>query len=346
MRKFLRTPLLASALLLLTLSSGCMHELDKLKGAPPPQPQGLEVLGVDGAVRISWDAPAINVAHDLYFTPEGGEEDIIENITNPYIHQGLTNGVLYTYQLVARNSVGESPRTPPLSAMPVVFTWQEPWTVVVTGGNFPLCKEDGATDQCLMISETPNNWYTSRWHSGPKLNAALEQPLTYLKLFKNFDMTVGDTTYTMGGSNGLNMRVENLQPAFVEVRDLNIPVTAFSDLFIRAHETVLTDSLAYTYIEIAPTTFVSGNTCLGRKVRYILATGSDQAVASIPPEAGLKIVELGKIGNFFRHNIFADLDCADSAYAIGTLRLGIEGAASDNNWARFDTIGLIGPPLT
>ncbi|MFQ5487651.1 MAG: fibronectin type III domain-containing protein [Gammaproteobacteria bacterium] len=345
MRKFLRNSLLTGALLLLTLSSGCMHELNKLKGSPPPQPQGLKLLGVDNGVLVSWDAPEINVAHDLYFTPEGGEEDIVENITNPYIHQGLTNGVLYTYQLVARNSVGKSPRTPPLSVMPVAFTWQEPWGAPVVGGNFPLCKEDGATDQCLVISNN-SNWYTSRWHSGPKLNAALDQPLTYIKLFKNFDMTANGTTYTMAGSNGLNMTVENLQPAFLEVRNLNIPVTAFTDLFIRAHEAILTDNLAYTYIEIAPTTFVSGSTCLGRKVRYILATGSDQAVASIPAEAGLKIVELGKISEFFRHNIFADLDCADSAYAIGTLRLGIEGAVSDNNWARFDTVGLIGPPLT
>ncbi len=346
MRKFLRPTLFLGAFLLLTLSSGCMHELDKLQGSPPPAPTGLKVLGVDASVQISWDAPEINVPHDLYFTPEGGTEDVVENIPNPYLHQGLTNGVLYTYQLVARNSVGESPRTPPVSAMPVVFNWQEPWGVLVTGGNFPLCKDDGATDQCLMTSEAPNNWYASRWHNGPQQNAALNQPLTYVKLFKNFAMTVGDTTYTMAGSDGLNMTVESLQPSFMEIRDLNVPVTAYSDLFIRDQEAVLTDSLAYTYIEIAPTTFVAGDTCLGRKVRYILATGSDQAVANIPAEAGLKIVELGNVGEFFRHNILADLDCADSAYAIGKLRLGIEGVSSDNNWARFNSIGLIGPPLT
>lgn len=346
MRKYQRKVLYTAILLLLTLSGGCKYQLDKLEGNPPPTPQGLTLQGIDKAIQIAWDAPAINVPHDLYFTPEGGEESIIENISNPYIHQGLTNGLLYTYQLVARNNVGASSRTSAQTVMPVVFTWQEAWPTLVVGGNFPLCKDDGATEQCLMITETPNNWYTGRWHSGPNLNAALDQPLTYIKIFKNFDMIVGNTTYTMQDNKGVNMTVENLQPSFLEDRELNIPVTAYSELFIRAHEAVLTDSLAYSYVEIAPTTFVSGDTCLGKKVRYVLATGSDQAIANIPADPDIKIIELNVAGNFFRHNMFADLDCADSAYAIGTVRMGIEGFTSDNNWARFDTIAFIGPPLT
>ncbi len=344
MKNPLTTALLAT--LLAVLLGGCFHELNKEKGKPPPPPTGLEALGLDSSVRLSWDVPAINVPHDLYFTPEGGKEEVIENVTNPYIHQGLTNGILYTYQLVARNRVGISTRTPPVTVMPVVFNWQEAWTVRVTNGNFPLCKDDGTHDECLMISTGGSNWFTSRFHAGPNADTGVDAPLTYIKIFQNFDMTANGITYTMQDNNGLNLAVENLKPSYVEIRDLNIPVTAYTELFLRAHEAVLTDTTSYTYLEIGPTTFVDGDACLGRRVRYVLGTGSAQAVPAIPPDPAVKIVVLGDIEEFFRRNMLQDLDCSPSAYAVGTLRMGIDGFKTNNNWGRWDTVGIIGPPLT
>ena len=328
------------------LLAGCLHELDKVQGKPPPAPTGLTALGLDSSVRLSWDTPAINVPHDIYFTPEGGSEEVIENVTNPYIHQGLTNGILYTYQVVARNRVGISARTPPVTVMPVVFNWEEAWAVRVTSGNFPLCKDDGTHEECLMTSTAPNNWFTSRFHTGPQADTVPDEPLTYIKIFQNFDMAANGITYTMEDDNGLNLHVENLKPTYVEIRDLNIPVTEYTELFLRAHEAVLTDATSYTYVEIAPNAFVSGDACLGRRIRYVLRTGSNQAVASIPPDPAVKIVVLGDIGRVFRRNILQDLSCSPSAYAIGSLRLGIDGFTTDNNWGRWDTTGIIGPPLT
>lgn len=333
--------------LVVLLTSGCLHELEQLEGRPPPQPTGLTTLGLDSAVQIRWDEPKIRVPHNLYFTPEGGEEQVIENVTNPYVHQGLTNGQRYTYQLVAVNRVGESPRTPPVTAMAVVFNWQEPWTMnILQGSNHPVCNEDATgitTDRCLMVTEE-NNWHTSRWYGGDNLNAGIDEPLTYIKAFQNFIMEAGGITYTMTDDLGLNMTVERLQPSFVERRNLNIPVTDYTELFIRSHEAILTDDTVYTYLEIAPATFVAGDPCLGRKIRYVLLKGGNTPI--MPSDSDTVVVELGKIDNFFRRNILPDLTCEPSAYAIGTIKIGIENPQSDDNWGRWDAIGIIGPPLT
>ncbi len=339
----LRIPALLLLAILALLGSGCIHKLERLEGRPPPQPTGLKALGLESAAQISWDAPRIRVPHDLYFTPEGGEEDVIRNITNPYIHQGLVNGQLYTYQVVARNSVGESQRSAPVTVMPVVFNWQESWAMQVLGNNHPPCNENSSSNQCLMVT-TDNAWVTSREYGGTTPNATVGEALTYLKAFQNFTMVAGDTTYTMRDDNGLNMTVESPLPSSVELDNLNIPVTTYTELFIRAHEAVLTDDTVYTYIEILPATFVAGDACLGRKLRYVLAKGGNAAIT--PPDTDTRVIELGEVADFFRRNILPDLACDSSAYAIGSIRLGMENPQSSNNWARWDVLGIIGPPLT
>ncbi len=342
-----RIPALLFPALLATLAllgSGCIHKLERLEGRPPPQPTGLEALGLPSAIQISWDEPRIRVPHDLYFTPEGGEEDVIRNITNPYVHQNLVNGQLYTYQVVARNSVGESPRSAPVTAMPVIFNWQELWNINnLAGNNHPLCSDDGTSTQCLIIT-TANSWATSREHGGTTPNATIGEALTYLRFSQNFTMVAGDTTYTMRDDNGLNMTVESPLPSFLALDNLNIPVTTYTELFILDHEAVLTDDSVYTYLEILPATFVAGDACLGRKLRYVLAKGGSAAIT--PPDADTRVIELGQIDDLFRRNILPDLACNPSAYAIGSIRLGIENPQSSNNWARWGALGIIGPPLT
>ncbi len=334
---------------LLLAAGGCLHELERLEGKPPPTPTGLSAVGSESSVVIRWDVPEVNVPHNLYFTPQGGEEEVIENITNPYVHRGLSNGVLYTYRLEACNTVGCSPPTPPVTTMPVVFNWQEAWTANVIGNNHPLCNADpGGEERCLLVTtgtNTSNSWYTSRWYGGPQATLSVDAALTYLRLYQNFDMTVGETTYTMAGEEGLNMRMEEGLPSYVELRDLNIPVTAYTEIFIRDHEAVLTEETAYAYLEITPVSFTAGDACLGRRIRYVLANGGPAALAAIPQEEGLHVVELGDTEAFFRRNLLPDLQCEPSAYAIGGLRLGIEGASTAANWVRWSGIGIIGPPL-
>jgi len=221
----------------------------------------------------------------------------------------------------------------------------EQWAGNVRQGNFPLCRTDGTPNQCILTTTT-NNWVTSRQFEGTNINAVLDEPLTYIKLAKNFTMTANGQTFTMLDKTGINMTVENLQPSTVELNNQNIPVTAHTELFIRTHEAILTDTLEYSFLELSPANFVAGDSCLGKKLLYVLATASDQAIPNIPPDNSVKIIKIDKIGLFFRRNILPDLDnCTDSAYAIGSIKLGIGGIQSDNNWARWDVIGILGPPL-
>jgi len=323
---------------------GCPLDISKQNGQTPSVPTGLTGLGLDGATQINWDTPATNVPHDLHWSTNGEPEQIIKNIRQPYFHQGLTNGQQYTYRLSARNTVGSSPLTAPITVTPVSFVWVESWAGRVSQGNFPSCRTDGTPDQCLLTTNN-NSWITSRQFEGANINAVLDEPMTYIKLAKNFDMVANGQTFTMQDATGINMTVENLQPSTVEINNQNIPVTAHTELFIRTHEAILTDTLEYSFLELSPANFSAGDPCLGKKLLYVLATASDQAIANIPADSSLKIIKIDQIGLFFRRNILPDLNnCSDSAYAIGTIKLGIGGIQSDNNWARWDVIGILGPP--
>ena len=338
-------------LLLLTpaLLGGCFHEMDKIDGKAPPIPTNVSVLGLDGAVQILWDTPPINVPHNLYWSVDGGPEEVIENISPPYFHQGLVNGSLYTYQLTATNNAGESARTAPVTTMPVVFNWQENWGIAVDQGNNPQCnddKDDTTQDtQCRIVSSDNNTWLTSRFFAGQGANAVLNDPLTYIKLFANFDMRANGVEYTMESEDGLNMTVESLDESSLEVRNLNIPVRAYRELYVRAFEAVLPGSSEYAYLEIQPANFIAGDACNGIKLRYVFAKASGMNTPVPPPDNSVKIIELGDTGDFFRRDFLSDLVCSDDEYVIGAIKLGIEGLQSDNNWIRWQSIGIVGPPL-
>ncbi len=331
-------------LVMATLLSACIHELDKVEGKAPPIPTNVQVLGLDSAIQIVWDTPPVNVPHNLYWSVDGGPEEVIENISSPYFHQGLVNGSLYTYQITATNNAGESPRTAPVTTMPVVFNWQENWGIAVDQGNNPQCNDDGTSSQCIIVSND-NTWYTSRFFSGQGANANLGDPLSYIKLFANFDMKFNGVEYTMESVDGLNMTVELLQESSVEARDVNIPVRDYRELFIRAFEAVLPGSTEYAYLEIQPATFIPGDACNGVKLRYVFAKAIDFNSPVTPPDNTVKIIELGPTGEFFRRDLMSDLTCAEDEYVIGTIKLGIDGLMSDFNWIRWESIGIVGPPL-
>ncbi len=336
------------AAILILLLSACIHDVDKIDGRAPPIPTNVTALGLEGAVALNWDSAATNVPHNLYWSINGDPEEVIENVSSPYFHQGLINGTLYTYELTATNTAGESPRTTPITAMPVIFNWQDIWDIPVDQGNNPQCNDDkdDATDdiQCRIVSGN-NTWYASRFFAGPNPNAVLDDPLTYIKLFENFDMTANGVTYTMDGTAGMNMTVESLQESSLEVRNLNIPVNSFTELFVGSFEAVLPDIFEYVYIDIKPVTFISGDQCNGINLRYILSTASNQAIPNIPPDSTMKIIVIDTFIDLFRRNILPDLVCGEDEYTIGTVKLGIDGVQSDNNWIRFGTVGIIGPPL-
>ena len=332
-------------LVMAVLLSGCIHELEKVKGKAPPIPTNVQVLGLDGAVQIMWDTPPVNVPHNLYWSVDGGPEEVIENISPPYFHQGLQNGSLYTYQLTATNRAGESPRTAPVSAMPVVFNWQENWVIPVDQGNNPQCNDDGTSPQCIIISNDNNNWYASRFFSGADADVTLGEPLTYIKLFDNFDMRYNGLDYAMESADGLNMTVELMRESSVEARGINIPVRAYRDLYVRAFEAVLPGSAEYAYLEIQPANLIPGDACNGVKLRYVFAKAIDRNTPVQAPDSTVKIIELDDPGEFFRRSLMPDLSCAEDEYVIGAIRLGIEDLRSDFNWVRWQSIAIVGPPL-
>lgn len=338
------------AVLAFTLLSACIHELDKIEGKAPPIPTNVSVLGLDGAIQITWDIPPVNVPHNLYWSVDGGPEEVIENISSPYFHQGLVNGALYTYQLTATNNAGESPRTAPVTTMPVVFNWQENWGIAVDQGNNPQCNDDDndATQdtQCRIVSNDNNTWFTSRYFAGQNPNAILDDPLTYLKFFQNFNMRANGIDYSMESELGLNMTVEQLQESSLEVRSLNVPVGSYTELFVRAFEAVMPGISEYAYMELQPATFIAGDTCNGINLRYVFATANNMNAPVTAPDNTVKIIELGgEIGDFYRKDILSDLTCSENEYVIGTVKLGIEGIQGDNNWIRWQNIGIVGPPL-
>jgi len=331
-------------LTLIVLLSACIHDVDKVGGRAPPIPTNVTALGIEGAVVLEWDIATTNIPHNLYWSIDGSSEKVIENVGSPYFHQGLINGTIYTYELTATNTTGESPRTTPVTAMPIVFNWEEAWNIPADQGNNPQCNDDGATSQCIIVSGS-NTWYTSRFFAGQNENAVLGDPLTYIKLFSNFSMTANGITYTMDGTAGMNMTVEQLQESSLEVRNLNIPVNSYSEIFVGDFEAVLPDIFEYAYLDIKPVTFISGDQCNGINLRYILSTASNQAIPNIPPDNTMKIIEINTPIDLFRRNILPDLVCGEDEYTIGTIKLGIDGVQSDNNWIRFGTVGIIGPPL-
>ena len=93
----------------------------------PSAPQSLTAVGSNGAVQLSWTAPASNggaavTGYNVYRgTSAGGESStpVATNVTTTgFTDNPLTNGTMYYYTVKAVNSAGTSPPSTEASATP------------------------------------------------------------------------------------------------------------------------------------------------------------------------------------------------------------------------------------
>jgi hypothetical protein len=102
--------------------SGGVGESSSAPGAP----QEIAATGGDGEVTLSWSAVAGALAYTIYWdthpgvTPATGTP--IAPAASPYVHQGVTNGQVYYYVVVAVGEGGVGPASAEVSAVPLRAT--------------------------------------------------------------------------------------------------------------------------------------------------------------------------------------------------------------------------------
>ena len=110
----------------------------------PSAPQGLTAAGGNGAVNLSWTAPASNGGaavngYDVYRGTSPGAESgtpVATSVTGTaFTDTGLTDGTTYYYTVTALNAVGMSAPSGEASAMPQATAPSAPLAVVAGAGN-------------------------------------------------------------------------------------------------------------------------------------------------------------------------------------------------------------------
>jgi fibronectin type 3 domain-containing protein len=110
----------------------------------PSAPQSLTATGSNGAIQLSWTAPASNggaavTGYNVYRgTSAGGESStpVATNVTTTsFTDNPLTNGTTYYYTVKAVNSAGTSPSSPEASATPQATVPSAPPGVTASAGN-------------------------------------------------------------------------------------------------------------------------------------------------------------------------------------------------------------------
>ncbi|MEM3484076.1 MAG: fibronectin type III domain-containing protein [Candidatus Methanomethyliaceae archaeon] len=107
----------------------------------PEPPTGVTATAGDGQVTLTWSPVQGASSYNLYWGTVAGVSKSsgtrIANVTSPYTHAGLSNGVTYYYVVTAVNTVGESRESVPVSATPraSVRKPQPPTGVTATPGD-------------------------------------------------------------------------------------------------------------------------------------------------------------------------------------------------------------------
>jgi fibronectin type 3 domain-containing protein len=91
----------------------------------PGIPTATTAVGTNGAIIISWSAPANNggsaiTGYKVYQSTVSGSETLLVTLgtTTSYTNSGLTNGKTYYYRISALNALGEGSLGPEVSAVP------------------------------------------------------------------------------------------------------------------------------------------------------------------------------------------------------------------------------------
>ena len=93
-----------------------------LERTVPSAPSGVTAVGGDAEVVIRWNNVIDAVAYNLYWSSDPNitkqTASRIMNITSPFKHTALSNGVTYYYIVTAINEEGESSESDRVSATP------------------------------------------------------------------------------------------------------------------------------------------------------------------------------------------------------------------------------------
>ena len=127
-------------------------------GSPPAAPTGVAVVGGDAQVTVSWTGEGDS--YNVYWSTTSGVTTTtgtkIENVTSPYTHTGLTNGLTYYYIVTAVDRDGESAAS---EAVSVTLAPDAPGTVSAVSGDHQVTVDwrdaIGATSYNLYWSTTP-----------------------------------------------------------------------------------------------------------------------------------------------------------------------------------------------
>lgn len=90
----------------------------------PTAPGNVSVQPGDGHNNLSWDSVEDASQYNLYWSSTAGVVpgstgvEAIEEVTSPYVHDGLTNGQAHHYVVTAENASGESQSSQEVSATP------------------------------------------------------------------------------------------------------------------------------------------------------------------------------------------------------------------------------------
>jgi lysophospholipase L1-like esterase len=103
---------------------------------PPVAPQSVVSSSANSEAVLSWGKVSGATAYRIYWSTTAGVSKetgtMIPNVTSPYTHTGLTNGVTYYYVVIAVNQYGESAESSEVFATPSIATPPLPPSSVVT----------------------------------------------------------------------------------------------------------------------------------------------------------------------------------------------------------------------
>jgi invasion protein IalB len=137
-------------------------------GLPGP-PTGVSATPGDGQATVSWDAPTSDggtaiTGYTVVSSPEGAQVNVAPSASQAVV-SGLTNGVAYTFTVIASNSVGFSPESGPSAQITPFGPPDAPTGVSASPNNGeatvswqPPADNGGAAIQAYTVTSTPGGF--------------------------------------------------------------------------------------------------------------------------------------------------------------------------------------------